>query len=70
MYLKDLEGALITAKKLSVQQCTLNALNSYHLVYVAEEAEPGRGTELEFFLMKATETTAPAAEPYCRIVGL
>ena len=71
MYLKDPYVALITAKTLSVQRCTFYTLNGPHLVYVAEEAEPGRGAQLGFFFFKiATETTAPAAEPYCRIVGL
>ena len=60
---KDPDVALITAKTLSVQQCTLYALSGRHLVYVAEEAEPSRGA----FFKIATETTAPAAQP---IAGL
>ena len=43
VYLKDPDVALIKAKTLSVQRCTLYALKGRHLVYVAEEAEPGRG---------------------------
>ena len=68
--LKDLDVALITAKTLSVQRCTLHALIGRHLFYLAEEAEPGRGAQLGFFFKIATETTAPAAESYYRIVGL
>ena len=49
VYLKDPDVALITAKTLSVQRCTLYALNGRHLVYVVEEAEPGRGAQLDFF---------------------
>ena len=37
VYLKDPDVALITAKTLSVQRCTLHALNARHLIYVAEE---------------------------------
>ena len=71
MYLEDPDVALITAKTLSAQRCTLYALNGRHLVYVAEEAELGRSAQFGLKKKKkATETTAPAAEPYCRIVGL
>ena len=70
MYLKDLDGALITAKTLSVQRCTLYALNGRHLVYVAEEAEPSRGAQLGLvFFLIATETTVLGAILQdCRIV--
>ena len=51
MYLKDPDGALIMAKTLSVQRCTLAALDGHHLVYVAEEAEPGRGAQLKHFFL-------------------
>ena len=70
MYLKDPDVALIMAKTLSVQRCTRYALNGCHLVNIAEEAEPGRDAQLEFFFKIATEKTAPAAGPLCRIVGL
>ena len=66
MYLKDLDVTLIMAKT----RCTRYALNGCHLVNIAEEAEPGRDAQLEFFFKIATETTAPAAGPLCRIVGL
>ena len=51
VYLKDPDGALITAKTLSVQRCTLYAFNGRHIVYVAEEVKPGRGAQLERFFL-------------------
>ena len=36
VYLKDPDGALITAKTLSVQRCTLYVPDGPHLVYVVE----------------------------------
>ena len=56
MYVKDPDVALITAKTLSVQRCTFYALNGRHLVYVAEEAEPGRGAKLGFFFFNSFHT--------------
>ena len=72
MYLKDPDVALIMAKTLSVQQCTLYALSGRHLVYVAEEAEPGRGAQLSFFFFlncyRDDSTCSGAILQDCRIV--
>ena len=64
-YLKDPDFALVMAKTLSVQRCTLYALNGRHLVYVAEEAEPGRGAQLGiFFQHSLAEICVVAAHAY------
>ena len=51
VYLKDADGALITAKMPSVQRCTLYALDGRRLVYVANEVKPGRGAQFEHFFL-------------------
>ena len=38
-------------KTLSVQRCTLYALDNRHLVFAVEEAEPGRGDQIEIIFL-------------------